>query len=184
MKKKEVRRLGEVPDEILKTITLIATQMAPRHIFPGRDMDDMIQQGILICLESLHKWDGVRPLENFMRVHLSRRYRNYKRDNYCRYERTTNPDRAARLARDNKNRQNIMSPMDVNEVAHVISAPSMAHEDVAYNELISFLNKRLPAKLRGDFLRMLDETHISAARREKVREEVSKIMAEYHGEEE
>ena len=184
MKKKEVQRLGEVPQDILDLLLKICGQMAPRHLFPGRDIDDMIQQGMLICLESLHKWDGVRPLENFMRVHLSRRYRNYKRDNYCRYERTTNPDRAARLAKDNKNRQNIMSPMDLGDVANMISSPSRVHEDVAYDELISFLKKELPVNLRGDFLRMLDETHIPPARRDKVREAVSIILEKYHGGEE
>lgn len=175
-------KLGPVSPEALEIITMVARQMGPRYLFPGRDRDDMVQQGILFGLAAFPKWDGVRPLENFMRVHMKRRYLNYIRDNYCRYEKSTDPDRAARLAEMNKARQNLMSPVDVEEVGHMVTTKGGAHDDVAYDELIDFIKDRLPVKLRGDFLRMIDEVHISAARKEEVRAAVSVILEEYNGE--
>lgn len=176
-----VRLKGDVSPEALATIEMIAHQLGPKHIFPGRSNEDMIQEGIYMGLRALPKYDGVRPLENWMRVVLKSRYLNYRRNNYQRSEKTTDPARAAVLAAHNKTRQNIMSPVDVDEVGHTITSDSRAHEDAAYAELVELIKAKLPVKLRSDYLKMIDGVHISVARKELVRENVSKIMEQYHG---
>lgn len=168
--------------EQLDTIVMIAKQLAPQFVFPGHVREDMIQVGIMIGLKVLPKYNPTLPLENFMRVHMRRRLINYKRDNYCRYEKVTDPDRAAKLADTNKMRQNLMSPIDVDEVAHTITHQSVAHEEVAFKELVQIIQAKLPAKLRADYLRMLDDVSIPGARRIAVQEAVMEIMREYHEE--
>lgn len=174
--------MKEVDPDSLAIIVMVANQMGPKYLFPGRSQEDMIQEGILFGLRSFPKWDGVRPLENWLRVVMKSRYLNYIRDNYQRYEKTTDPEKAALYAHNNRTRQNIMSPISVSEVTCEIASNHDAHSDVAYAELVEIIKDKLPAKLRGDFLRMIDEVHIPLRRREKVREAVSVIMEEYNSE--
>ncbi len=161
--------------EIIDTIVMVATQIGPKYVFGYNDRDDLIQEGITCGLEALERWDRVRPLENFMRVHIRNRLHNYRRNKYCRYEKNADATRTAKWAARNKARQNLMSPLEIKDD---VETADHTVEEAAYSELIQRIKVELPAELRTDFLRILDGVSISTIRRVKVQTAIREIIGD------
>ena len=69
----------------------VSKRVAWKFKFGYHSVDDMIQQGVLEILSPdkngrniLDKYDGSRPLSNFLYIHVRNRLFNFKRDNYVR----------------------------------------------------------------------------------------------------
>ena len=50
------------------------------------DEDDMKQEGWIFALDALERYDGKRPLINFLRVHIRNRFISLRRNKLSRYE--------------------------------------------------------------------------------------------------
>lgn len=70
--------------EELDIIDKIAKRLAGRYRFGYNDVEDIEQQARIIALMGLKDYDGVRPLENFLWVHVKNRLYNFRRDNFLR----------------------------------------------------------------------------------------------------
>ena len=70
--------------EVMDIITSISNKLASKFKFGYHDIDDMKQQAMLFAWEGLENYDGIRPLENFLWVHVKNRLYNFKRNNYSR----------------------------------------------------------------------------------------------------
>ena len=70
--------------EELAIIDKVAKRLARRFKFGYYEVADIEQQARLIALEGLKRYDGVRPLENYLWVHVRNRLCNFKRDNFMR----------------------------------------------------------------------------------------------------
>ena len=127
-------------EDVLKTIDVVAKRLANKFKYGYHGFEDMVQQGTMFALESLDKWDGVRPLENFLQACIHNKLYNDKRDNYERpdkpcltcpffdkhckvatsqcteYADKENCELYVRWFRRNSTKKNLMQPIDIQEV--------------------------------------------------------------------
>ena len=68
--------------EVIDIIDNIANRLCYKFKFGYHTADDMKQEARVFAWQGLEKYDGERPLENFLSVHLSNRLKNFVRDNY------------------------------------------------------------------------------------------------------
>ena len=120
-------------------------------------------------IEAYEKWDRIRPLENFISVHISNRLKNYKRDNYFRLGLEDSSDRRQKA---NETKRNLMSPAP-------ISDQSVFFEEILDSQdEIDFLLQALPPLIRSDFLRMANDVPLTKGRKQAVIEAVKEILDE------
>lgn len=68
--------------QVLETIQIVTNRLKSRFTFKYYDEDDISQESFLICISALERYDGKRPLENFLYVNLRNRLKSFIRDNY------------------------------------------------------------------------------------------------------
>lgn len=71
-------------EEFVEVWNKISKKLSYKFKFGYHDVEDMKQQAAIFALEGLEKYDGVRPLENFLWTHVRNRLFNFKRNNYQR----------------------------------------------------------------------------------------------------
>lgn len=64
----------------LKIIMEVATEIAPKYLFPGYEKEDMIQEGILIGIQMLGRRPPEMSLERFLRNNIKWRLIGRKYD--------------------------------------------------------------------------------------------------------
>ena len=120
-------------------------------------------------LEAYEKWDRIRPLENFISVHISNRLKNYKRDNYFRLGLEESSEQRQKA---NEAKRNLMSPAP-------ISDHSIFFEEILDNQdEVDFLLQALPSLIRSDFQRMANGVALPKGRRQAVIDKVKEILHE------
>lgn len=75
---------GKTEKEVLDIIANVANRLARKFMFGYHSFEDMKQQATLHALKGLPNYDGIRPLENFLWVHVRNRLYNDKRNQYAR----------------------------------------------------------------------------------------------------
>ena len=73
---------GMTEEQVVDQINVVVNRMAHKYTFHGYTVDDIKQEAFIICMEALNRYDGIRPLENFLSVNLSNRLKNFIRDNH------------------------------------------------------------------------------------------------------
>ena len=75
-------------EEYLPIIERVVNRLAKRFVFGYHQEDDLKQYAYMKAFELIasNRWDGVRPLENFLYRHVRNRLINWKRDTYHRAE--------------------------------------------------------------------------------------------------
>ena len=115
-------------------------------------------------LEAYEKWDRMRPLENFISVHISNRLKNYKRDNYFRLGLEESSEQRQKA---NEAKRNLMSPAP-------ISDHSIFFEEILDNQdEVDFLLQALPP-----LMRMANGVALPKGRRQTVIDKVKEILDE------
>ena len=168
-------------EEFLLVLDNISKRLAYKFQFGYHSFEDMKQQAAIFALEGLEKYDNKRPLENFLWTHVRNRLFNYKRDNYQRPDKpclgckfydqhckaSTNQclefankddceEYSAWYSR-NTRKKNIMKPVgmeDVSENAQINHSSYSISDIVANEQLISLLDKSIPAQYRETYLRL------------------------------
>ena len=145
---------GITQAQIVETIDKVMGSLANKFKFGIHQRDDLMQQGRLIAWRAiLEKYDGKRPLENFLRVHLRNRIINFKRDN-TRHE----------------------------DPAYLEGEPlgERCVERESYNnEIGARIDRELPPEYRGDYLQMRDGVNLPKHRKDKLIEVLRLILEEY-----
>jgi DNA-directed RNA polymerase specialized sigma24 family protein len=72
--------------EVIDIINTVADRLCYKFKFGYHSAEDMKQQARLYAWEGMEKYDGKRPLENFLWTHVRNRLYNFKRNNYSRLE--------------------------------------------------------------------------------------------------
>ena len=72
--------------EVIDIIDNIANRLCYKFKFGYHTADDMKQEARVFAWQGLEKYDGERPLENFLWTHVRNRLYNFKRNNYSRLE--------------------------------------------------------------------------------------------------
>jgi hypothetical protein len=144
----------------------------------------MKQEGRVLGFEALasEKYDGRRPLENFLYIHIRNRLYNFKRDHFRRskppciecpffdpkFQKSDNRctafidkmecDKWSKWYKKNETKKNLHELVDLENVDDGSTNYEPRAEDVIHlQELFVKINKELPVALRKDYLQILDD---------------------------
>jgi DNA-directed RNA polymerase specialized sigma24 family protein len=154
--------------EVLDTMNLVINRIAPKYTFYGYDVYDIKQESYIICLEALDRHDGIRPLENFLSVNLSNRLKNFIRDNHF-------------ITDTNSDRIKIMQPVQLDYEDNLVDSNekySIDEERIDKEDYTSCIDRHLPASLRMDYLKLLNNVYITRTRRDEVINKITEILEE------
>ncbi len=153
--------------EVVEQIEKVCNRIAPKYTFYGYTLDDIKQEAFIICMEALNRYDENRPLENFLSVNLSNRLKNFVRDNHF-------------IHNDNGDRVRVLKPAQLDHENAVIddNDNNISYESIEYKDMAKIVDTRIPASIRLDYLRMLNDVYITKQRREEIIETINEILQE------
>lgn len=112
-----------------------------------------------MCEEIISKWDGIRPLENFLASSLKKRIYSLRRDTY--FRKGTESGLKKRAVIDLQQEDDLLYEIE-------------AENQVCYNDEVEFILDHLPVNMRADFYRLANGVSLSPTRKaalfNKVRE--------------
>ena len=161
-------------DEVIETITKVARNLAPKFVFASYDIDDIFQEAFIIGIEGIDKYDEKRPLSNFMFAHISNRLKNFKRNNYYRMD-----IGGAQKIQDTK--KSLLEPMDIDSV-YSVCLKDYTSNNVQIDEILSIIDKKLPAEYRRDFLKLKSNSPLSKGRKANIIKLIQGILDNEHEE--
>lgn len=138
--------------EVIATIQKVVDKIAPRYVTRAYSVEDMKQEAFIMCMEAIPRYDGKRPLENFLSVHVSNRMKNFLRDNVkvkdeAKY-RVANPDQ---LSQDIE-----------------MASREDTYDSMDYKHMAEIVDSNIPASMRMDYLKMVNEFYVPKQRREEI----------------
>ena len=165
---------GMTEQQVIDQINIVCNRISPRYTFYGYTVDDIKQESFIICMEALNRYDGIRPLENFLSVNLSNRLKNFVRDNHF-------------LSNENTERQKVYQPAQLEYEDYIVDEEnklSISYDHIQKEEMVNAINKYLPANMRMDYLKMINDVYITKQRREEITNIIIDILQEhgYHEE--
>lgn len=153
--------------EVIDQINIVCNRIAPKYTFYGYTVDDIKQESFIICMEALNRYDEARPLENFLSVNLSNRLKNFVRDNHFTVD-------------NNIERQKVYQPAQLeHEDSLVKFEEDTLFDDIDKNIIIEVIDNYLPATMRMDYLKMINDVYITKTRREEIMLAINELLAEY-----
>ena len=161
--------------EVIETILKISKKLAHKYTFASYEVEDIEQEAFLIGIAGLDKYDQVRPLDNFMYVHINNRLKTFKRDNYYRLEHGA-------AEKIQKTKKDILEPLDIQELYHIATGDTIS-EDAELSELLQIIDDNLPSNMRSDYLKLKNNAPLSKSRKSKVVAFIQSIVAESENEE-
>jgi len=164
----------KIPDGIeekavIDTIMKIAKRLAPKYVFAGYDIEDIEQEAFLIGVAGLEKYDPSRPLENFMYTHINNRLKTFKRNNYYRMDYGS----SAQKLQDRK--RNLLEPMCLDNI-YSVSSQDQTVSDAHLNEILDLIDRKLPAHLRTDYLKLQSSSSLPKSRKAAIIEVIERII--------
>lgn len=180
---------GYTQEQVLKIINDILNIIAHRYTFSVFDVDDIKQEGFLLALEGLIKYNGSFPLENFLRVHLNNRLKDFKRNNSFKINThcvscksfTSSCEACAKRQQTQDTKRNLLNPIDIdiiNDDAKSTSYNVSLIDTLEMLETVEKINVRLPVSYRKDYLKIKDGLYVSKARREEIEKIITEIIQE------
>ncbi len=153
--------------EVVEQIEKVCNRIAPKYTFYGYTLDDIKQEAFIICMEALNRYDNKRPLENFLSVNLSNRLKNFVRDNHF-------------IHNDNGDRVRVLKPAQLDHENAVIDETNnnLSYESIEYKNMAKIIDRKIPAAIRLDYLRMINDVYITKQRREEIIETINEILQE------
>jgi DNA-directed RNA polymerase specialized sigma24 family protein len=160
---------GMTEEQVIKTITTVCDRISPRYTFYGYTIDDIKQEAFIICIEALNRYDGVRPLENFLSVNLSNRLKTFMRDNYF-------------TGSSSENRKKVFQPAQLDYEDHIIDEKETfgnSYDDLDMKQMVSVIDEHIPANIRMDYLKIINDIYVAKQRREEVIMIIQQILEDY-----
>lgn len=157
--------------QFLESFQRVVKKIAHKYTFTSYDSEDIEQEAFLIAVRALKDYDSSRSLDNFLYIHLSNRLKNFKRDNYYRYE-----VGAAQKIQDSK--KGLLEAIDINELFH-IATKDITPNNAYISELISIVDDLLPANMRADYLKIKNKGKIPKSRKSSVVKKIQEIIKKY-----
>ena len=186
--------------QVIQTIDNIANRLAAKFKFGYHEIDDMKQQARLFAWEGLKNYDGIRPLENFLWTHVRNRLYNFKRNNFGRPDKPcdvcpffSNDFENSRgygcKAYDNheecslymgwlnrnSSKRNIMNAARLELDLH---GGDRIEDSIDRKYIFSLIDEELPTRYREDWLRLINNSKLSKARKDVILEIIFKILKE------
>lgn len=194
----------KIPDgmneaEVIEIIDKAISGLCYKFRFGYFEKEDLEQEGWVFAIDALERYDGKRPLANFLRVHIRNRFISLKRDKFHRYDppcitcpfydpeckKSTNKcaefvnkddcDKWEAWKKRNAAKSGLMKPIDINGVEQDLEVEAEFLNSLNLAAIHKKINSKLPIELRGDFLRMLDGVYIPKQRKDKVRDYIKEM---------
>ena len=158
---------GMTEQEVVDQIEKVCNRIAPRYTFYGYALDDIKQEAFIICMEALNRYDNSRPLENFLSVNLSNRLKNFVRDNHF-------------IHSDDLDRVRVLKPAQLDHDNAVVDKDkNITYDSIEYKNMADIIDVKIPASLRLDYLRMINDVYITKQRREELVDKIQEILQEH-----
>ena len=168
-KKKKVRLPNNITEqEFLDAFNKVVKKISHKYVFTSYDSEDIEQEAFIIAAKAIDDYDGKRSLENFLYVHLNNRLKNFKRDNYYRYE-------VGIAQKIQEAKKNILEPIDIHELFYVAIGDNTTN-DAYVSEIMTLIDEKLPASMRADYLRIKNKGKITKSRKNKVVKKIQEII--------
>lgn len=161
----------DISEEDLGLIIMVAERLAPKFTFGFYDLEDIVQEAIILGVDALSRWDKKRPLENFIHIHIRNRLNTLKRDKYYRVD-------MGKSAGAQETKRSLLNCADID------SSPQPIHELDLYpfqQEMLEKLEEELPAKFRGDYLKITGGGKLSPKRKGDLIYQIKLILGKYYG---
>jgi DNA-directed RNA polymerase specialized sigma subunit len=150
----------------------VSNRLANKYTFPNYETDDIIQEAFIIGMEAMNRYDGVRPLENFLSIHIKNRLKNFKRDNYYR------PDEG-RAKEIQNGKKKLLDASSIDNIKYLI-VNSECSSSLEERELYEYIDIHLPANMRSDFLRFKNDQSLTKTKRNNLISELKKILERFY----
>jgi DNA-directed RNA polymerase specialized sigma24 family protein len=155
--------------KVIDIIMKIAKRLAPKYVFTGYDIEDIEQEAFLIGVAGLDKYDPSRPLENFMYTHINNRLKTFKRNNYYRMDYGS----SAQKLQDRK--RNLIEPLSIDKIYNICAQDHIV-SDAHLSEILDLIDRKLPADLRRDYLKLQSNSSLPKQRKAAIVEAIEKII--------
>lgn len=194
---------GMTEDEVLATIERVVNRLYRKFLCGYYDADDIKQEARIIAMEGLNRYDGVRPLENFMSVHIKNRLCNVKRKviridkpclrcpydaydkkrDFCeKYDCKEKCVLYARWQARSDMRRNIISPIGMTMVVDNDERNLHNEVDFAGNidnaELITLIDNQISLENRENWIKLRNEVKLSKSSLANLLAEIQDILVE------
>lgn len=186
-----------IPDEkeLLAILDNIANSLASTYKFGYHEIEDMKQQARLIGLEGLKNYDGKRPLENFLWIHIRNRLYNFKRDNYFRPEKPCDKcplfqnqsciqfrnqmdcELYAKWKERTEKRKSLMSNVEHNDSNY---DDNNILDQLDTKHLFETVDYNMPIELREYWIRFIHGLKLPKSKKEQVFMEINFILKEHN----
>lgn len=190
---------GMTEQEVTDIIQRVARRLATNFCFGSHTKEDMRQQASLFAVQIMNKglYDNSRPLENFLFYSVRNLLINFKRDNYKRTDcpcdlcygklpgDTAHDDgryckKFMTWQNRNNTKQNILSPLDIGNIADENEArtryESTMAQDVEDSEILDIIDRELPIEFRSLYLRMREGMSVPKVKRDELRKVIDDIL--------
>lgn len=188
--------------EVLDTILKIAKSVSYKYRFGCYTADDIHQEAVAEGLLGLEKYDGRRPLENFLRVHISFRMRNLRRNKYERLDKPCDDCPLSAYIKDtdsckefdnmedcelyeawfqrNSQKKNLMGAGQ--EALDINGYEENLLDNIADQEIIDNIEQSMnEAELRKDWLKFKNGVKLPRNRMSKIMEKIKSVIGEEYG---
>lgn len=174
MAKKQSKKTFKIPkgmteEEVLAVIKdVVKTCINSSMTFGYYDLEELRAEATLECILALERYDGKRPLENFLKVNCKNRYRNLRRNKFHRVGDS-----------DDHPKKLLVMPIDLDSVDHegesnMSEMPNISGID--HEEIWQKIDSELDIDLRHDYLRLKNGEEISRAKRIRIIEAIKDIL--------
>jgi len=189
---------GMSEQDVLGIIAKISKSLSYKFRFGFYDNLDIEQESFILAMDALDRYDGKRPLENFLRVHIKNRLCNYKRDNFQRtYELKCKcklckkkVDHEVRLKCNsykqwyfrNLEKKNILLPLSLDHEKicenneRNLSKSDDLLESLSQKEIFNIIDQKLPVSMRVDYIKMKNGIKLSKQREQEILTQIRKIL--------
>ena len=161
-------------EQVISTITRVSTRLASKYTFPNYEEEDIAQEAFIIGMEAMNRYDEVRPLENFLSIHIKNRLKNFKRDNYYR------PDEG-KAEQIQQGKKKLLDAGSIEDIRFYITTSAQS-DSLEQRELVEYIDLHLPASLRADLLRFKNDQSLTKTKKANLLNELRVIMELFHEE--
>jgi len=160
-------------EQVVSTIITVSNRLASKYTFPNYDVGDIEQEAFIIGMEAMNRYDGVRPLENFLSIHIKNRLKNFKRDHYYR------PDegKARQIQNDKKK---LLDASSIDNIKYLVTNCECS-ENLEERELYEYIDIHLPANMRSDFLRFKNDQPLTKTKKANLIAQLREILERFYG---
>ena len=159
-------------EQVVSTISLISSRLASKYTFPNYEEDDITQEAFIIGMEALDRYDGIRPLENFLSIHIKNRLKNFKRDNYYRHD-------EGKAEEIQQGKKKLLDAGNIDDIRLFISSKE-ASNSIEERELIDFIDLYLPANMRSDYLRFKNDQTLTKTKKSQLISCLKSILERFY----